>query len=206
MNRLSADWHVLRGALGVFAICALLALAILTLSNMFWQEMQAEYQTHYTRFREVSAQYLAVDDEERIIAEQYPKFIELYRRGVIGDEHRLSWIEALKSAGTQLGLPQVEYVIDAQRIYAPDFPLTTGTFNLNASDMELTLGLVHEEDLVRLFDALDRTAEGLFTVEACTLNRQGSPQMVSGVQATIRAECKLRWFTLEPAGDAKVQL
>lgn len=205
MNRLSADWHVLRGALGVFAICALLALAILTLSNLFWREMQAEYQAHYTRFREVSTQYLAVDDEERIIAEQYPKFIELYQRGVIGDEHRLSWIEALTSAGTGLGLPQVEYVIDAQKNYVPEFALNTGTFNLNASDMALTLGLVHEGDLVRLFDTLDRTAEGLFTVQACTLNRQESPQAVSGVQANIRAECKLRWFTLDPAG-AKVQL
>ncbi|MGH8596330.1 MAG: hypothetical protein ACREXT_06700, partial [Gammaproteobacteria bacterium] len=207
MDRARADWRILQGALGVFAFSVLLALSILTVSNMFWREMLAEYQSNYTRFREVSAKYLAVDDEERVIAEQYPKFIALYRRGVIGDEHRLSWIEALESIGEELDLPELEYTIEAQQPVATDFALDTRVFDVNSSVMELSLGLLHEGDLVRVLDHLDRAAEGLYTVEACDVTRQALPPTKAlGLSANLRAECRLRWFTLDRPGDAKVKL
>jgi hypothetical protein len=207
VNHVKADWRILRGSLGVFAMCVVLAFAVLTASNLFWRKMQAEYQTHYTRFREVSTKYLAVDNEERIIVEQYPKFVALYNRGVIGDEHRLSWVEALKTAGTELGIPQVEYTIDSQTLYTSQVPLNTGPFDVNTSVMELTLGLVHEGDLERLLQHLDSAAEGLFTVEACELIRQAAPTVTAhSAPANLRAACKLRWFTVDRAGDEGVKL
>lgn len=207
MDHLKADWHILRKPLGVFIVSALLAAAMLTASNMFWREMRAEYRDHYTRFRDVSTKYLAVDDEERIIAEQYPAFIALYRRGVIGNEHRLSWIETLKVASSDLGLVQAEFTIDPLQPYVPNFGLNVGPFDLSSSLMRLNLGLVHEGDLLRLFGELDRAAEGLYTVEACDMKRLAAGTLTtSGVQANIEANCTLRWFTLDRAGEAEVEL
>jgi hypothetical protein len=207
MNNFKADWHILKGALGLFAIAALVAAGILTASNLFWLKMQAQYQQHYSHFRQISARYLAVDEEERIIVEQYPTFLSLYEQGVLGPERRLSWIEALKSAGSDLGVPQVEFNIDPQQPFVPTFALNTGTFELGSSVMRLSLGLLHEGDLVGLFEALDEKAQGLYSVDACTLSRINSnTTLAHALQPNIEAVCTLRWFTLDVAGADELKL
>ena len=92
---------------------------MLTASNFFWREMNREYQANFAHFRDASRKYLAVDDEERIIEAQYPAFKALYARGIIGQERRLSWVEALREAGTELRIPALDYRIEAQQLYTP---------------------------------------------------------------------------------------
>jgi hypothetical protein len=193
-----ADWSVLRGALGVFVICALLSAIMLGATHYFAEDMASEYRAHHGKFRDASRKYLSVDEEERAIAEHYPRFVELHRRGVIGDEHRLSWVEALRGAADELGLPALSYEIEAQQPHTPDYPLDTGAFDLRASRMHLSLGLVHEGDLDRLLQLLDARAEGLFSVRSCSLKRsEGSNQPGSN----LAAECALEWYTLELRGS-----
>ena len=201
------DWKILRGALGLCAVCVLLSGALVFGTDYFWQQMNREYTTHYTRFREVSRKYLAVDDDERVIHDEYPKFVALYHRGVLGDEHRLSWIEALRLAATTLALPKLDYKLDAQQLFTPPFALNSGPFAVNASNMHLSLELLHEGDLINLLDYLDRHAEGLYSVEQCTLTRNVVTATTAGVNAAnLRAECVLRWLTLDQQGDAKIRL
>jgi hypothetical protein len=201
------EWLALRGVLGVFAISALLAAIMLTASNFFWREMNSEYQTNFAHFRAASRKYLAVDDEERIIEAQYPAFKQLYARGIIGQEHRLSWVEALREAGDRLQVPKIDYRIDAQKVYVPEMALESGPFEVNVSDMQLSLGLLHEGDLIRLLAALERNSAGLFSVEHCEVTREsGLKHSRDTLEAQLRADCLLQWFSLDQRGDLKVKL
>lgn len=207
MRNRQDEWRALRGVLGVLLICALFAAGMLTASNFFWREMNSDYQTNFARFREASRHYLAVDDEERVIKAQYPAFKQLYARGVIGQERRLSWVEALRAAGTALQVPKIDYRIDTQKRYAPEIALESGPFEVNVSDMQLSLGLLHEGDLTRLLAALARDSAGLFSVEHCEVTREGGLRSTPDTsEAQLRAECLLRWFSLDRSGDLKVQL
>jgi hypothetical protein len=170
-----AEWLALRGALGVFVTCAILAALMLTASNFFWRGMHSEYQTNFARFRDASRKYLAVDDEERIIEAQYPTFKALYAKGIIGEERRLSWVEALRQAGATLRVPKIDYRIEAQKVFVPEATLDTGPFDVNVSEMNLSLGLLHEGDLVRVLAQLERNSAGLFSVERCTMTREAPP-------------------------------
>lgn len=202
-----AEWLALRGALGVFALAATASAAMLIASDFFWREMKSEYEIHFARFRDASRKYLAVDDEERIIEAQYPAFRALYARGIIGQERRLSWVEALRAAGTTLRIPKIDYRIEAQQIYTPETPIDAGPFDINVSEMNLSLGLLHEGDLVRLLEKLERDSAGLFSVEHCELRREaGREQSPSGIAAELHADCLLRWFTLDQRGEAKINL
>ena len=192
---------MLRGAFGVFVICLLLSVVMLGATHFFAQGMESEYLVHHGRFRDASRKYLSVDEQERAIADYYPRFVALYRQGVIGDEHRLSWVEALRGAGSALALPELSYEIGAQTLYAPDFPLDNGPFDVRVSEMALSLGLVHEGDLMRLLGMLEARAEGLFSVRACQLVRVSRAASAVGVGANLRAECTLDWFTLELRGS-----
>lgn len=206
MADLRADWSLLRGTLVVFVFSVFAAAALVGGSHRFRQSMEAEYQANHARFRQASAQYLAVDEEERIIDEFYPDFVRLYQAGLIGRERRLSWLETLRAANLDIGLPALTYKIEAQRAELPAFPLALGGFELLVSPMNLNVGLLHEGDLLALFEILDRDALGQYTVRSCVLRRTDVSGMLAAAEANLIADCTLDWLTLDLGGDAELAL
>lgn len=200
------EWSVLRGTLVVFVLCLVVAAAMVTASHYFRERMEREYQLHHAEFREASRKYLAVDDEERIIGEYLPAFRELYESGRLGRERRLSWLETLRRAGETAELPQLTWKLEAQRAATPDFSLPLDGYRLNVSPMSLTLGLHHEGELLRLFEALDDAALGQYSVRRCALRRTGEGLELGAHDANLNAECLLEWWTLTPAGGVELAL
>lgn len=206
MSEKKLDIGVLRGALGVFVICFAIAGLMLAASFYFRDQMSGEYQTHQTRFRDVSRKYLSVDEEESIIADYLPAFRTLYANGILGQEHRLSWLESLKIAGEQVKPPKLGYDLRAQDDPELDFPLNTGSFDIHASDMELSMGLLHENDLFGVLDALETNADGLFSVSYCELSRATLSRRSDALAERIEAICSLRWYTLDLKGERELSL
>ena len=200
------DWAILRGAIGVFSICLLVGSILLGATKYFRDEMETEFRNHQTKFRDVSRKYLAVDDEERIIENIYPEFVRLYQSGILGQEHRLSWIESLREAGNRIKLPEISYQVSSQSTYVPDFPIDLGAFDIHVSKMHLTLGLLHEGDLLGLFNALDREANGLYSISRCKATRLDKETEISPNRPTISAACSLDWFTVDLKGERALSL
>lgn len=201
-----ADWSLLRGTLVVFVASVLAAAALIVGSHRFRQSMEQEYQANHARFRQASAQYLAVDEEERIIHEFYPDFVRLYQAGLIGRERRLSWLETLRAANRAIGLPDLTYKVEAQRAQDPEFPLSLGGFELQVSPMTLNVGLLHEGDLLALFEMLDRDARGQYTVRACAIRRTDASGALVAAAANLAADCTLEWLTVDLDGEAELAL
>ncbi len=196
MTSSKADWSLMRGPLLMFTVCVLASVALVTGSHRFRQDMERGYQTNHSRFRTASEQYLAVDEEERIIDEFYPAFVRLHRDGLLGNERRLSWLEALRAAGDAIHIPQLTYKIEAQRQAVAEFPLQLGTYRLDVSPMTLNAGLLHEGDLLQILSALDRDAYGQYSVRECTLQRASDELTLDPATPNITADCTLEWQTL----------
>lgn len=206
MTASKADFAILRGALGVFAMCVLVGGVLVGASYYFREEMATEYRNHQLRFRDVSRKYLAVDDEERIIENAYPEFVRLFDGGILGHELRLSWIEALRRADKAIGLPALDYRISAQKLYEPPFPVNPGAFDIRVSEMSLAVGLLHEGDLISLLSALDSTADGLYSVSRCEAIRVNEFNVQDRTRPTIKADCVLEWFTVDLKGERELSL
>ena len=135
-----------------------------------------------------------------MIATFYPQFQVLESRGIIGRERRLDWIENLSRADETLKLPSFAYSIDTQEPFTPEFPLAGGAYKLYASQMNLTLGLLHGQDLFNLLGRLDESAPGLYSVDSCSWTRRrevpGSPR-----EAHLTSSCQLRWYTIKKPGE-----
>ncbi|MEM7465345.1 MAG: hypothetical protein AAF387_00505 [Pseudomonadota bacterium] len=200
------DISVLRGALGVFVICLVAAGLMLAASFYFRDQMSSEYKTHQARFRDISRKYLSVDEEERIIADYLPEFQHLFDTGVLGQEQRLSWLESLKIAGSEVKLPKLGYEIQAQSEFESELPITTGSFDIRTSDMELNMGLLHEGDLFSVLSVLETNADGLFSVSHCDMKRAGTAARRETISEKIEAVCKLRWYTLDLKGSRELSL
>ena len=206
MAQSKLDLSVLRGALGVFAICVLVAGILLGASYYFREEMAAEFNTNQLRFRDVSRKYLSVDEEERIIEQYLPEFQQLYDDGVLGREKRLSWLEVLKAAGAKVQLPQLGYEISSQSTFEPDYPVDVGAFDIYASNMDLNMGLLHEGDLLNVLELLDQNANGLYSVSHCDVARTVRAATADNLRERIKAVCQLRWFTVDLKGDRELTL
>jgi len=203
MAKAKADWTVLRGALGVFALCAAVAAAILAASFLFREQMFKRFQSSQARFADASRRYLSVDEEDRMIRDNYPRFIELYNNGIIGHENRLNWIEVLRNAGHAIRMPELHYNIASQTQDTPPFPVNTGGYQIYTSAMKLEMGLLHEYDFSNLLDELDKHAAGLFSVSSCSFTRQKEIKFDLHAK-NISASCKLLWYTINLPGDGIV--
>lgn len=206
MSQQKLDISVLRGALGVFVICLTVAGVMLATSFYFREQMNSQNDLQQTRFRDVSRQYLSVDEDERVIADYLPKFRNLYDHGILGQEKRLNWLETLKIAGDKVRPPKLAYEIHAQKEYFPDYPINKGAFDINASEMDLTLGLLHEGDLFDVLEILNENALGLFSVSACEIYRPDVVASSETIAERIEANCQLRWFTVDLRGERVLEL
>ena len=134
MKKLEFDWRVLSDALIALLVCGLVSLAMLWYSYYFRDKEEAAYKSHHAQFKQTSQRYLSVDDEERIIREQYPRFIELYNKGVVGQENRLNWLETLRNVGQSIKMPELRYQISSQE--AANLPYLA---NVNAGSFHAPL-------------------------------------------------------------------
>ena len=200
------EWPYLRSAVVLSAGAAALGASLLAGSAVFESRMERDYLYHSDRLAETSRRYLAVDEEEKVIRDYLPRFVELDKNGLSGEERRLNWIETLQDAGDALRLPSLRYEIKAQKPYRPGAASTPGRYRVFVSEMTLSMQLLHEGDLFALLDLLDERAQGVYTVSSCEMTRNFVELTDNPVAGNITADCLLEWFTVKPADGRETDI
>lgn len=200
------DWSIMRGCLTILITSLLLGGLLISSSFYFKEQMKKEYVRNNAGFQSISQRYLAVDEEEKLIKKYYPRFIKLYNQGVIGKEHRLNWIEVLRSAGEAIMLPSLSYEIKSQNIYTPAFSVNLGRYQIFSSEMSLDMQLLHEGDLFSLLESLDKNAKGLYSMSRCSMDNKLSGTTDAISAANISVKCDVIWFTIKLADGTKLQV
>lgn len=206
MRRDDLEWPLVRGALITLVVAISLSSLLVWGSYYFRSKMVLDFNKNNVQFQSISRRYLAVDEEDKLIKGYLPKFISLYNDGVIGPEQRLNWIEVLRSSGEKIRLPGLTYQIKSQTQYSPDFPVTLGHFQLFSSEMILNIHLLHEGDLINLFDMLNRRADGAYSVSSCKMSRPGSAIIMDPDKGNIMVKCELNWFTIKRADGQDIKV
>jgi hypothetical protein len=205
MRREDIDWKELRGVITALVICLVVASSMLYASLYFKKQMKQEFARNDARFKSISQRYLAVDEEEKLITEYYPKFIELYNNGVIGKEQRLNWIEVLRRLTSEMKLPRLSYQIESQQPYTPGYSVKMGEFKVYSSKMNLDMALMHEGDLFTVIEELEKKAKGDFAPASC--NMQSMSAIVEEPDAAnITVSCELRWYTIKLADGSEIKI
>jgi hypothetical protein len=195
MRAADIEWSMLRGALIGLGIGLVVAIAMVGASRHFLESNDKVFKKADRGRRAAYDEYRNLDNQEQMIATYYPLFQALEKEGIIGDERRLKWTEALDQADSILKLPGLSYSISARKRHSTEFPLEEGAYKLYASEMTLDLGLLHGQDLLRLFNRLDEDADGLYSIDSCAVSRSrqdpGSPK-----ETHLKSTCKLYWYTI----------
>jgi len=200
------DWKILRGSLVTLLLCLVAGASLAYGGYYFREQMLQEFNRANAQFRSISNRYLAVDEEEKLIRAYLPRFVELYNRGVIGEEQRLNWIEVLRDVGDEMRIPSLSYQIESQQVYNPAYPLGLGRYRVYSSKMLLNMTLLHEEDLFRLLAVLDERALGEYTLTSCRISQAASEISDAVGSGNIMARCELLWFTIRLADGKPIEV
>jgi hypothetical protein len=195
---INVDWNYLRRPLIIFGVAIFIATGLTLIGVEYEQAQEVKYQRALSTLRSTHTGYRKLVNDLTLI-EQYRTLYNGYKKsGLVGKEHRLSWIESLETTNQVLRLPRLAYSLEPQGGFLrPGFVERSGV-SVRSSTMDLTLGLLHEEDLFALLEGLRQSIKNLFTVDSCSLNRQGhSDGPLKTKSANLDAQCRLRWMTID---------
>ena len=198
MKFLPGDLKKLQISLLVCLLMIVMGAAVVFFANGATRSAQHERVTAQAQRNDYVGKLQRVSSEESEIKVKSALFQRLQKRGIIGEEQRLEWVELLKDIRDKRRLIDLVYEIEPQR------PLDVAPgagFTFNVSPMKVQLKLLHEEDLTRFLGDLNEQARALIQVRYCKVTRQPQGQAGTGGQANLLAECRIDWVTLrEVAG------
>ena len=201
MKLTGQDLSALKVPLLVLAIAITASIALVNFASGKREQAEVQHRSQLTALQEARSRYQRSGDEREAILRYLPAYEQLHHQGFVGTEQRINWLEGLRAANKLAGLFGVTYQLEPQK------PFTVGGADnpmsqyLRHSQMKLTLGLVHEGDLMRFFSALAAQQTGLFVLTGCALDRAGGNDVPAPRQANLSAQCELSWLTIEPGKD-----
>ncbi len=198
MTRFDIDWPYMRTALIVLAVALLLSTGPLIASFLYATNAEREYAAE-TINRNTLRSKLRTIQNDRILIDRYLEpYLQLEQSGMVGDEQRINWIDTLQAAAKRMKLPSMRYRIAAQEQFVATYTENASGLVVNASRMELNLGLLHEGDLPHLLSELSQNVPDTFHVKRCNIQRARGQFKYTPKQANLNANCQLLWFTIQP--------
>ena len=184
------------------ALPALICLALLILGGgLIWiasgaeKTAQQELVAARTERQQNSERLARIADEEREVKEKLEVYQQLKQLGILGEEKRLEWADAITRIRSQRELLDLRYRVERQKLLS-SLPGKPGNVDFFASSMFVQIALLHEEDLLRFLSDLRASGNAYYSVKQCSLERTGQVATGTTITPRLRAECRIDLVTL----------
>tara|TARA_R100001143_G_C3343415_1_gene125470 strand:+ start:70 stop:714 length:645 start_codon:yes stop_codon:yes gene_type:complete len=191
---LGLKWKILLAVL-----CLMLAGGIYYYADIMNTQMARNLQVARGNLQLARTNIDQIEDEEATIIEYIGRYQELETDGVVNPEDRLQLIERITEIREDNDLFPISVNIGEQLsmelLYDQSEQDPGGPVNINSTTLELSLPLLHENDLTRLLDGLLNTP-GLYMPQECiiSLSNPNATNFIVLAQHQ-RANCVVSWFT-----------
>ena len=196
MNKI--DWRYLQLPLIMFLLSMIVAATVTIIGKQYELAQIEKYESSISALNTTHKNYTDIVSEIALL-DQYRNLYNGYKSsGLVGEERRLSWIESLKATNQVLKLPKLTYnLLPQEKFIRPGLKVKSDV-KMNSSPMELSMGLLHEEDLMAVLEGLRLSIKNLFTVDNCSLIRSGGISRISNTKdINISSRCTIRWVTID---------
>ncbi len=145
-----------------------------------------------------------IEQEEETVMRYIGRYREMQDDGLLQDEDRLTLMEVIMDTRSRNQLYATNIVIGEQSESLLDYGvagLEEGEMvALQSTAVDLTLPLLHEEDLTRLLDGV-LSMPGLMQTESCVVSKREDVSDLLNMGENLRAQCVLLWyhFNLSPS-------
>lgn len=187
----------------IAAVLIALGVAALAMTDRFADEARKAFEAARTERAGIQSRLSRATEDEREIRARLVDYQSLRDRGILGDERRLDWVEAIKTIKTERRLYDVKYSIEPRRpIDYPNLKQTPGV-ELLMSRMRIETALLHEEDLLLLLADLKARIAPLVVVRSCGLTRVAGASVAGGAGPRLRGDCLVDLVTIRDSQEAR---
>lgn len=116
----------------------------------------------------------------------------LNESGILGEERRLEWLDALARIRTAHGLHDLRYQIEPQKVWKSE--RADAGIEIRSSLMKVELALLHEEDLLRFLEDLRNSGGAYHSVRKCSVQRSAIVAQVAAAPS-LRGKCEIDLIT-----------
>jgi hypothetical protein len=191
------ELKALRTPLILLALTLAAAAGAIYYTHLLHQQGKVTLAQKQKQLSEAKTRMQRSGDEKAIIVQFVDRYRQLQQSGFAGEEQRINWLDALRSANERTDLFGINYEIGAQQPYPYAAELNPGKISLRQSLMKLDFQILHEGDLLRFFEVLRAQNAGLFHLEQCLMRRTDTSGALR-FQPNISASCQLAWITASP--------
>ncbi len=197
MIRFSPDWQYIRRFTLRPSLCLLVAITVLAYAAWTRDVNRAIYQQLNANHDAVYEDYDALVNQRRLIESYHRRYQQFHDLGFIGRESRLDWVETLRRTAKEQSIPRLSYSVQPQvGVVMPVNSIIDGDeVQVRVSNLQIEMGLLHELDLLRFFDAFQNKAPGLIKVDECEISFSGD-QSASSSAANLSAVCAVEIFSV----------
>jgi hypothetical protein len=193
-----SDFHLMRWSLAAVCASILLSGVILYSSSEYADFTQKDRRAAQSQMNDARNRLTMARQDRENLSDFSREYDTLENNKIIGDDHRLDWMEGLEKLRNRNLVIDFRYNIAPQKIYAPQPPIDSSNFDIHYSEMKLQFDLLHEGQLLNFFAALSSQIKGRYQLEGCTLQRSAAEVNAATPTAThIKAECSGGWITLK---------
>ncbi|MBF0626801.1 MAG: hypothetical protein HQL91_01130 [Magnetococcales bacterium] len=200
MNNARIEWRLLTRAMVLLLVALVSGIGMILVGWHYLDDANLVLDKLRRSIVALQNNLLQQEEQGRVLAMIQPRYDALRQQGVIGPEPRLQWVESIREAEAALKLPvPIKYKLDPARAYTPGYPVPPSQdYQLFASRMEMTIGMLHEGDLLALIAFLAQKKAGLIQFTQCRMQPQSDAKPAgkagSRFKVNVQATCQVEWF------------
>lgn len=195
------NWRNIKREITIFFMVLGMVTVFSSLSFLFYNTIKDEHTQNTRQYSSLKTKYQDAIQRKEILKTLTPRFKQLVRSGVIGDENRLQWIETIQANTNKIMLPEIAYkVLRQTKTYIADPEIDRSQISLFRSLMNLNFRLLHEGELFYTLNNLDVQAKGLYHIDQCDI-KQNTAATLSVEDPSISGSCRLSWYTMKKVAE-----
>lgn len=182
--------------LAVAVILTGIGIAVVIASKHLVDQTRAQHKSALAERQAIQGRLSRATDEEREIREKLVDYRNLLASGVIGDERRLEWVEAIGQIKNERKLFEIKYQIEPQRTLELPGITRSSEVEFRVSALKVEMQLLHEGDLFVFLDGLRQKLKSHVLVRSCSILRLDRSGGDRGVAPRLRADCVIDLVTI----------
>jgi len=196
-----ADFMLIRW--DILLLCASLLVSVLILysSDEYAVKANRDTQSAQRQLSDARNRLNTAHEDQKNMAIYADEYRTLDERKIIGDDHRLDWLEGLERIRLNNLTLDLRYSIAPQKTYIPQPAIASGNFDMHYSETKFQFDLLHEGQLLDFFFALNKHIKGQYQLEGCSIQRTAAANAEDNLTVTLashlKAECSGGWVTLK---------
>lgn len=206
MKRISAALDDFRPLRGDILLCLLLAGFGAALAGFMVHEAKQTEQAAQAQeqaLQQIAGAVTRLREGAGRWRQDLARFHLLSDRGVLGQEHRLEWIEQISRIQQRRQPISLDYHLSPPRVLQEKVaPPSTNGVQTSISAMKLQLRLLHEGELLAFLDDLMSIDSALVRIRRCRVERADPVDAETAATPSLQADCDVDWITLHGSANS----